>query len=168
MVAGLSGLRVFASLFLVLSLCTLISSAFGAESDEALGAIDKANIAVASAFKAVLEAEEAGANVSGLLNELNLGVDALAKADMLYRAGDFDEAIHFADLCYDSVVNVTAKADSLRGSAEVEGRRRFYLTFAASTFGVCCVIFGGLFAWRLFKRRYFQRVSRMKPEVVKE
>ena len=166
--AELSGLRVFVNFFLVFSLCILVSSAFGAESDEALGAIDRANTAVASAYRAVLEAEEAGANVSGLLNDLNLGVYALVKADMLYRAGDFDEAIRFADLCYDSVVDVAAEADWLRVSAEVEGKRRFYFTFAASTFGVCGIIFGGLFAWRLFKKRYLQRVSKMRPEVVKE
>jgi len=162
----LQRLRIVATLFFVMLFCLLVSSAFGVEGDEALAAIGKADSAVVSAYRAVLEAEEAGANVSGLLEDLNFGGEALAKANTLYRVGDFDGAVYFADLCYDSVVHVEAEADRLRNLAAVEGKKLLYLTVAASTFGVCCVMFGGLFGWRLFKKRYLRRVLKMEPGVV--
>jgi len=167
-VTGLSRLRVLASLFFLVSFCILVSSAYGVEGAEALARINRADSAVVSAYRAVLEAEEAGANVSSLLRELNSGAEALARANMLYRVEDFDGAAYFADLCYDSVVDVAAEADGLRDVAASEGRTRVYLTSVASTFGVFCVVFGGFFGWRLFRKRYFRRVSKMKPDVVKE
>jgi len=144
----------------------LVSSVSGVGSDEALIAIDRADSAIVLAYRAVLEAEGAGANVSGLLEELNFGAEALATANMLYRVGNFGEAVNFADLCYDSVVGVAAKADEAVRLAEFEGKGQFYVTSAASTLGVCCVVLGGVFGWRVFKRRYFRRVLETKPEVV--
>ena len=144
----------------------LVSSVSGVGSDEALTAIDRADSAIVLAYRAVLEAEGAGANVSGLLEELNFGAEALATANMLYRVGNFDGAVNFADLCYDSVVDVAAKADEAVRLAEFEGKNQLYLTSAASTLGVCSVVLGGVFGWRVFKRRYFRRVLETKPEVV--
>ncbi len=159
-------LRVFANLFLLLSFCILVSSAFGVEGNEAWTAIDTADSAVASAYQAVLEAEEAGANVSGLLKELNFGAEALAKANTLYRIENFDEAVYFADLGYDSIVEVMAEADGLRNLAVAERKQRLLLTSLASAFEVGFVVLCGFFGWRQFKKRYFRGVLKMKPEVV--
>lgn len=156
-------LKVFANLFFLLSFCILMSSAFGVESDQASTAIDRADSAIASAYQAVSEVEEVGANVSGLLKDLNFGAEALAKANMLYRTGDFDEAVYFAELCYDVVVEATADANGLKDLVGAERNQRFLINSLASTFGVGFAILGGILGWRLFKRRYYRRVLKMKP-----
>jgi hypothetical protein len=158
-------LSTFANLFFLLSFCILTSSAFGVESDQAWTAIDRADSAIASAYQAVLEVEEAGANASGLLKDLDFGAEALAKANILYRIEDFDEAVYFAELCYDSVVEVTAEANRLRDLAVTERKQRLLLTSLTSTFGVGFVILGGILGWRLFKRWYYRRVLKMRPDL---
>nr|NIR87761.1 hypothetical protein [Candidatus Bathyarchaeota archaeon] len=65
--------------------------------DDAAWAIIKAEDSVASGYDAVLEAEEAGANVSGLLARLNEAAMLLAEAEIAFRLGDFDEAVVSAD-----------------------------------------------------------------------
>lgn len=167
-VTGLPRLRVFANLFFLLSFCVLVLPAFGVESDQAWIAIDRADSVISSAYQAVLEAEGAGANVSDFLGDLNFGVEALAKANMLYRIGDFGEVVVFADLCYDSVVNVTSEANELRVLGVTERRQQFLFTSLVSTFGVGCVVFSGVFGWRLFKRRYYRQVLKMRPKVVQD
>lgn len=157
--------KVFANLLFLLSFCLPISSAFGMESDQAWAAIESADSAIASAYQAVSEVEETGANVSGLLKDLNFGAEALAKANMLYRTGDFDEAVYFAELCYDVVVEVTAQANELKDLAVAERNQRFLINSLASTFGVGFAILGGILGWRLFKRRYYRRVLKMKPDL---
>lgn len=167
-VTGLPRLRVFANLFFFLSFCVLVLPAFGVEGDQAWTAIDRADSAISSAYQAVLEAEEAGANVSAFLGDLNFGAGALAKANMFYRVEDFGEAVVFADLCYDSVVNVTSEANEFRVLAVAERRQVFFLTSLVSTFGVGCVVLCGIFGWRLFKRRYYRQVLKMRPKVAQD
>ena len=130
---------------------------------KARAAINRADSAIASAYRAVLEAEENGANVSNLLKKLNLGAEALTKANMLYRIEDFDEAVVLANSGYDYGVNVTSEAHRLRESAVYERKQRLYLASATSTLGVGFAVFGGLFGWRLFKRRYYKQVLKMTP-----
>jgi len=144
----------------------LVSAVSGVTRDDALTAIARAESAIELSYQAVAAAEAAGANVSGLLEELNIGAEILASAKMFSRVGSFDLAEFYADACYAMVIAVAAQADELGGSAEVDGKRRLYLALGASTLGVGCVVFGGIFGWRWFKRRYYQRVLKRKPEVV--
>jgi len=41
----------------------------------------------------------------------------------------------------------------------------FWLTFTGSLVGLVAVGFGSFWGWRFFKKRYYERVLRMKPEV---
>jgi len=164
---GVSGLRAVAVLFVLFA---LVSSIFvpcikGSGVKDAASAIANAESAVNSAYDAVLEAEGAGANVSGLLNKLNDGAEALSKAYMSNRVGDFDNAIYFADLCCDLVEDIEAEANELRDVATVDSNQRFLLTSFGSGLALVCISCGGFFGWRFFKNRYHRRVLKMKPEV---
>ena len=132
----------------------------------ALSAIESAELAVDVAYEAVLEAEGAGANVSGLLVELSDGVEALSKAYISSRIGNFDDAVYFADLCYDLVVGIEAEANELRDVAAVDRNQRFLLTSFGSVLAVVGIFCGGFFGWRFFKSRYHRNALKMKPEVV--
>lgn len=149
------------SLFFALTSC-----AFAVEGEEAYVAIDRAESKLVSAYMAVFKAEEAGANVSDLWNELNSCVQVLSKVHVLYRVGNFDEAVYFANLCYDSVAGMREEANRLEDLAASNRRQKFLLTSLVSSFSMVCIVFGGILGWRFFKRQYCRQVLKSKPEVV--
>lgn len=161
---------VFAAfILLVLTSSIFVLGALGSDMEDiALSAISRAESTMGSAYESVLKAERAGANVSGLLNRLNDGVQALSKALMSYTVDDFNDAILSADLCHDSVVGIQGEAGELRELAVAESDRRLLLTHGASILGSGLAVLGGVLSWRLFKRWYYRRVLRMKPVVVND
>ena len=139
-----------------------------ASEDVVNSAIEAAESAVISAFEAVTEAEQAGGNVSGLLADLTEAGEFLAVAQMSYRNGDFDNAVYFANLSRNIGDEVKGEAYELRTSVGNENVQRMWFTMIGSVSGVILVVLGSLWFWRFFKRWYFRRVLRMKPEVAKD
>jgi len=119
-----------------------------------------------SAHEAVLEAERAGANVSGLLARLKVAGEGLAQAHISYRLGDFDVAARSAELCSQIGEEVMVEAYELRGLALEEAVQRFRWTMIGSVLSVAIVVGASFLGWRIFKLRYYRRVSGMRPEVV--
>ena len=134
--------------------------------DVAASAIDRAEAAVVSAYDAVLGAEQVGANVSGLLAQLNVAGEYLASSHVWFGLGDYGNATSFADLCYDVGEEVRGDAVGLRSEASELLVRDLWLKLIFSVVGVVCVVFLSFFVWRAFKRRYRKRVLGMRPEVV--
>ncbi len=164
----------FSKLFFVLLILSVfavpvfVSGVFGVDGEDvAVSAVDRAEAAVASAYEAVLDAEEAGADVSGLLVRLNVAGGYLAEAHVWFGLGDFDEAVRFADLCYDAVEDVSGEAFELRNEAHGLWATDFVVRMVGSMVGVVVVVFLGFVVWRVFKRRYRRRVLGLRPEVVK-
>lgn len=92
-----SKLFVFSAFLLfLLPFPTLLVSA--SSEDVVTLALTEAEEALVSVHEAVLEAEQAEANVSELLDRFNLAVEHLAEARLLFRLEDFDGAVHFAAL----------------------------------------------------------------------
>lgn len=136
-----------------------------ADAEEAGLAVERAEGVVVSAYRVVLEAEGAGANVSGLLVRLNRAGELLAQASVSYRAGDFDGAVRFADLCSEIGEGVSSEAEALKNLAVVQGDQRFRWTIITSFLGVAIIVCATFMGWHIFKLRYYRRVSEMKPEV---
>ena len=144
-----------------------VSDVFGADGEDvAVSAVDGAEVAIASAYETVLNAEEAGADVSGLLAELNVAGGYLAEAHVWLGLGDFDETVRLADLCYDAVVDVRNEAFELESEAQAFRVTDSIVKMTGSMIGVVVVVFLGLVFWSVFKRRYSKRVLEMKPEVI--
>ncbi len=131
-------------------------------------AIDEAETAVGLAYAVVREAEQAGADVSGLLVDLNEAGELLARAQVASRLGDSEEADRLAALSAELVSGVAREAEQLRLAALEMHSVRVQLAVAESIIGVAVVVLGGFWAWRLFKRRYVRRVLAMKPEVASD
>jgi len=136
--------------------------------DVAASAIEKAEGVMVLAYQGVLEAERAGADVSRLLTRLNVASEYLARAHILYRVGDLDDATRFADLCFETAEKVKPEADRLRNTTLVESDMRLRFTMTESVVSVCLISVAGFLSWRVFKRRYHQRVLGMKPELVSD
>ena len=122
--------------------------------DTATTSIDGAENALVSAYQAVLEVEQVGANVSGLLAQLNEAGEFLAKAHMAYRLESFDNATSSADQSKDIGIEVENKAYELKDSAWRENIQRMWLTIMGSVLGVILIGSGSFWVWHFLKRRY--------------
>lgn len=146
-----------------------VCEAFGADGEDvAASAIDRAEEAVVSAYDAVLDVEQAGANVSGLVARLNVGGEYLANAHILYELGDYDNATSFANLCYGVGEEVRNEAVELKNEAYGLWVNDLVVRMTGSMIGVVVIVFLSFFGWRAFKRRYRKRILGMKPEVTKD
>lgn len=161
--------RNFVVVFLVIfvSMFTFFVSE-GLASDDVAGlAVNQAEDAIVSAYGAVLEAEQAGANVSSLIVQLNEAGEFLTKAYVAYRLGDFNETVLLAGRCSEIGESAKNRAEELRIEAYRSRVTESWLTVTGSLVSVFVFVFGGFWGWGFFKRRYYRRVLTKKPEVAK-
>jgi hypothetical protein len=153
-------------LMFVILFSTVVISAFAlTDEDQAASTIDDSEEAIASTYRAVLDVESAGANVSSLLSTLNIAAELLAKANMSYKTGDFYNATLFANMSLQMVNEVKIEAYETRDLTLYENSQRFIFSLAESTIGVCLVIFFSFVSWRFFKQRYLHHIQKLRPEV---
>jgi len=168
-VAGLSAgrLRFLSAIVLLFVLSSILMVSVFAVNDReaAVSIIGEAEQSVARAYEAVLDAEGVGANVSGLLVRLNAGAWLLSEASMAFEAGDFEEAIRFSELASEVGGEVLGEAEGLEVEARDAGVGRLRWSVVGSVLGVLVVVCVGLLGYRVFKRRYYRRLLKMRPRV---
>lgn len=130
------------------------------------GKIVEADNALKKAFETVLTAENAGANVSGLMVRLNQAGAFLVQAEMAYRNGDSAEATENAEQCLTTLQGVSDEASASMDSALANSQQVFWEGVTISTIGAVAFLVVLAFVWRWFSRRYLRKSLRMKPEVV--
>jgi hypothetical protein len=134
-----------ASLFIFPALCS--------SQDEAESAIQSAEDAVLDCYKAVFEAEKAGANVSSLLQVLNEAGWLLSKARVAYYNGDFNSAYEYAAKCTQKLDGRVDEANRLKLEAENARRMDFLVNYVGSSVGAVAIVVGGYAFWVFLKRR---------------
>ena len=149
----------FWSRFFILSILSLlftfsVTGVWASDSQDAAVIISNAEEVLGGTFEAVLEAEQAGADVSIFLGQLNLGGEYLNEAHVLYGAGAYDDAVLFANLCIETVNDIRAESIELAGKVEID----FNLTLFWSIFGVLIVGVAAYVTWRFFRGYYLERV----------
>jgi hypothetical protein len=125
----------------------------------------KAEVAAGSAYRSVVEAETAGANVADLLLRLSDSLNLLAKAQVQYRVGNLDQALSLANQCFDSLSGIEAEAGIAKEAALSDGGQRILISASLSAFAVAIVLVSCVSGWVLFKRRFLHKLMDMKPEV---
>lgn len=163
--AGFSRISVLLLVFLAASGIVLRGTLCVMGADEASAKIGEADNAVRQAFKAVLEAEDAGANVSGLLDRLDEAGRFLADAEMAYRGGNASEAFAEAGSSFSMAEDVKGEAAGLKASAQASAANVFRWDLAFSSVGSAAFLVVLFFVWRRFKRGHVRRMLGMKPEV---
>jgi CHASE3 domain sensor protein len=151
--------------FLALGSCLYSGHYVFAQTDQAASKLQVANNAVEQAFNAVLDAEKAGANVTGLLVQLNGAAGVLAQAENSYRTGDSNTAAVQADSVLPIAQEVTTAAQNAKQTALVSGQNAFWSTIAFTVIGAFVFALALFLVWRWFKRRYIKSLSEAKPEV---
>jgi hypothetical protein len=133
--------------------------------EEASSKITSADDALKLAFKRVLDAEEAGANVSSLTSDLNEAGESLAEAEVAYRNGNLTDAAGLADSCSGLAEAVSVEAVALKGSALADSQRVFQSTIIFSTGGTFAFVAVLVLFWFWFKRAHARKLLGMKCEV---
>ena len=146
-----SVLLVFLGLVSQLSMPIVLAQSSEVEAASALAASENA---VFSAYQAVSEASEAGANVSSLLVRLNEAGWFLSRAQIAFRSGDFDSALECATQCQDKLNGFAVDADALKENAIYEHYMDFLVNVAGPIFGAVSVFCVSLVIWFFLKRKY--------------
>jgi CHASE3 domain sensor protein len=153
------------SVFLALGSCFYGEHYVFAQTDQTASKLQAANTAVEHAFNAVLDAEKAGVNVTGLLVQLNVAAGDLAQAENSYQAGGSNTAAVQADSVLPIAQEVTNYARDAKQAALVSGQYAFWLTIAFSVIGAFVLVLVLFLVWRRFKRGYMEKLPGLKPEV---
>ena len=163
-------LRVSAWLLLVLMVAGLLShgSLCAKGADDASQSVGNADAAVRVAFNATLDAERAGANVSGLIVRLNEAGEALTEAEIALGNGNSSEAFSKAGQCVEIAESVRSDAEVLRASALDEAQTVFWAYLVFSVVGVVVFVVVLALVWRRFKRSHVGKVFGMRPEVARD
>jgi hypothetical protein len=149
-----SKLSVILAVLFLLLLPIFISRVSASNEETAALAITQAEGTMASAYKVVLEAEKAGANVTNLLSVLNEAGMLLSRAHLAYDMGDFDSAQDFAIWCKGNLTGFVGDADALKQSAVRERYWDFTVNVVGSAVGTVAVVVGGFVAWTFLKKKY--------------
>jgi hypothetical protein len=126
--------------------------------------VAEADIAVGQAFNAVLHAEQAGANVTSLLAQLNDAAALLAQAEMASRNGDANAAADNATGALSIASEVKAEAVDAKASALVAGTNALWFTTVFSVVGATALVLALFLVWRRLKHGYFKNSLESKPE----
>jgi hypothetical protein len=150
---------------LLVMLIWFVPMCFAVDGSEASGAIDQAERDLNTAYIEVAEADSAGADVSVLLNELNVAWVYLSGANAAFNAGDFENAVMLAANCSDAVRGIASEAVNLTSYAEGAHFTAVLSAIFVSIFGVVFVVVFGLFGWRFLRRKYFREFLDKRPTV---
>jgi hypothetical protein len=151
--------------FLALGSCLFSEHYVFAQIDQTASKLQAANTAINGAFNAVLEAEKAGANVTGLLVQLNVAVGDLAQAENSYRTGDSSTAEAKVDSVLPIAQEVVTAAQAAKQTVTVSGQNAFWSTIAFTVIVGFVFVLILFLVWRRFKRNYIKNLSDAKPEV---
>lgn len=124
------------------------------DQETASSIITTAEDTIVSAYNAVIEAEQAGGNVSSLFARLNEAGELLAAARMSHRNADFDNATYLANLSRNIAEEVENAAYELKDLAWDASFRHMMFTMLGSISGIILVVLGSLWLWSFLKRRY--------------
>lgn len=155
---------VFLSIVLMVGSCASKMRYAFSQEDQVESRLETASNAVEQAFRAVLDAEQARANVTGLLARLNVAAPLLAQAEIAVRKGN-SSVVAEADSVVSIAGEVEMAAVAARAAALGSGQDALYSTIAFSSVGAAVLVLVLFFVWRRFKQSYVRRLFEAKPEV---
>lgn len=158
-----SAIIIACGLALLLVFSRLTSVGLAVDEEEAENAINQTERALGAAYTAVVEASNAGADISLLLTRLTEGGNYLSEAQTAFRQEDYEKAVSDSLECINAVSNVVEEATRLREEAKTAYNNRLLLTSAGSGVGLAIFIIAALLGWRYLKRKHTQKLLGMKP-----
>ena len=121
--------------------------------EEAESAIQSAESEVLNCYRAVSDAEKAGANVSSLLHVLNEAGSLLSRARLDYNNNDSNSAYNYATNCSEKLDGLIDMANNLKLEAEETSRLDYLVNYIGSSVGAVAIAVGGYAVWVFLKKR---------------
>ena len=130
--------------FLVLFSMLMFSVSASGNQEDAASSLSEAEGWMAQAYGAVLDAESADADVSGLLVRLNDAAKWLSWAHMSFDVGDFDDASGYAESTSEVSYEIVDEAKLLEIEAANARVYSSWVFLAISVVGVSVVVVGSV------------------------
>jgi len=143
-----------AALILMLSVANALFCAFAVDETDVRSSIAATEENIVVCYRAIADADEAGATTTALLAALNEAGELLSRADLAYKMGDFDSALDFANQSQERLNGFVAQAVVLRETAVQQRYWDFMVYVVGSIVGTVVVVVGGFAVWFFLKRRY--------------
>jgi len=144
----------------------LSSSLSSGQVDKSSIRLQEARSDVEHAFSEVQSTQDTGANVTGLLERLNVAVDLLAQAENAYRSGDLTSAEDYAIQVTAAAKQVTAQSMDVQQSAFDSTKGSYLFSVVVVTVGSLVFVLALFLVWRHFKTHYVTGILKSKPEAV--
>jgi len=142
-----------------------IPKCFAVDATEATSSINKAELELNLAFKAVAMAYDAEAYVELLIEDLDIASGFLDNAYATFRSGDYEETIVFASECTYATIGIISKSVSLEADViKTKNDTMLFNTFC-SVIAFILLLVLSFFGWRVLKKHFSNHFLEMKPEL---
>jgi len=139
-----------------------------ASRDEARTEIDRAEEALLTAYRKVLEAEASGADVTTLVDESNSALDLLCNARESYDSGDYASALEYSSRSIQISRRVASDAEELKAEAERVAQIQTTALFIGVPLVILVVIAAGYRGFQIIRRRRVEEIMKKRVRVVEE
>lgn len=136
--------------------------------DEIKSKIQQAEVALINAYRAVLEAEKSGVDVSSLISSLKLTGEKLTLLYQYEKIDEYDKVENLAEYCIELSEIIKSIAIELKDNSHRRyNQRLMFLTFEwFIVSGTILVV--TYFGWQRFKSKYYEKYGGLKPEVIND
>jgi len=154
-----------ATLIFILLTGSLLNSKFiGAKTPvEAIDAIQEAETASKNAFKAILEADKAGANIADQTSDFNTGLDLLSQAKNQNNTYyNYTAAYNYAKNATEHFNTITLKANQLKDQATQNASQQRTTTYLLAFLVIVISTIAFYFALKLWRKYSLRRTLGME------
>jgi hypothetical protein len=149
-------------LFVLLVLCVLLLPCLSvqcraASETDAQSAVNEASQRIVTCYEAVVNASNAGANVSALLQVLNTAGNLFSRAQLALASGDFNSSYTLALQSQQTLDGFDAQATSQQNDAAHAGYTAFMVNVVGSVAATVAVLSGSFAFWTWLKKRPVKR-----------
>ena len=130
---------------------------FAVDVDQARSNVSRAEQTLGSVYVQVADAAASGADVSGLLNKLDVAGSYLSGAFAALKNEDYEQALQKAASCENELTGLEEQAVSLKVEAKDASDFGLLESVIGSFIGLVLVIVLGFIGWRILKRTYLKR-----------
>ncbi len=118
--------------------------------------IKSSNDALDSAFTNIMAAQQAGANITTLLAQLNIATNLVAQTENNYKSGNSENDNSTLTIANQIIEQVNKDAIALKASAMTEIDQTFLSNALFSSVGIAVLLVVLILIWQHVKRSYFK------------
>jgi hypothetical protein len=130
--------------------------------------IDGASQALLAAYRSILAAESAGADVTALTGRLNEALDLLTRARESYGSGDYISASDCASRSKLLSDGVVLEAERLVADAKGMSQIRTVIFFVGVPLVLVLLVAGGYYGFRIMRKRSVEGIMKKRVRILKE